>query len=320
MMTRINSRARSVVLVAAAVVVVALVAYFFRNQFARNWDQVRLAHFTVRYPLLAASLACILVSYLISTAMWQYGVNRLASGPAFSFTASIGMVNATQLTKYIPGRVWGYAMQMALVDRKSLPASAVLYVNLLFTLSKSFISLILGGAYLCLSSGLFPRAVAATALGAVLVVYVFFLLYNSRFFNLLLRVTERLFRRTIVPFDMEFSAILRIQFLGILATAAFGLSAVLAGLGIGLLTVPSTGWTIFAGFPFADTVGFLVFFIPGGLGIREGLFYFLLGEHGEGPLALVLPIVMRLVSMSVEALLGVVGLIFLRRLVKGGTP
>jgi len=309
--------ARNAALIAAAVVVVALAAYFFRNQFARNWQQVRDSHFSLSYPLLAASVLCILASYLISTAMWQFGINRLGTGHAFSYRASIGMVNATQLSKYIPGRVWGYAMQMVLAERRAVSAAAVLYVNVVFTLSKSFISVILGVVYLCLSSRLLPRIAAFGILIAVLAVYAFFLLFNGRFFNLLLRITQRLLRRQIVPFDLRLSAMLWLQLLGAVATIVFGLSAVVASRAIGFATPPSTAWSVFAGLPLADTVGFFAFFAPGGLGVREGLFNLMLNELQAGALALILPIVMRLISMSADALLGLMGLVFLSRLVKG---
>jgi uncharacterized membrane protein YbhN (UPF0104 family) len=73
-----------------------------------------------------------------------------------------------------------------------------------------------------------------------------------------------------------------------------------------------------AGFLFSDTVGFLAFFVPGGIGVREGLFYLVLSEYGAGALALILPIAMRLMSMLVDALLGLLGLVYLRKYMNEG--
>jgi hypothetical protein len=318
MKIQISRKARTIAQSLAAVLVVALVVYFFRNQFIKNWDQLQKARFSVSYPFLVLSLICMMLSYLVVTGMWRQGVNLLATGRRFSFTESIGMVNTTQLTKYIPGKVWGYAMQMVLVDRSSVPVSAVLYVNLLLALSNSFIALITGGFYFCLSSLLVPRSITITATAALLLLYVFFLLFNGRFFMLLIRASEKILKRRIVSYEIGLPDILRLQVLSLISSAAFGLSAVLCSQGIGFSTSLQLGWSVYAGFLFSDTVGFLAFFVPGGFGIREGLFYLALREHGAGPLALILPIAIRVMSMLVDALLGLLGLIYLRKYVQKG--
>jgi glycosyltransferase 2 family protein len=318
MKIRISKNTRTIAQSLAAVLVVALVVYFFRNQFIKNLDQLQNARFRINYLFLALSLICMLLSYLVITAMWQRGVNLLASGRRFSFTESVGMVNTTQLTKYIPGKVWGYAMQMVLVDRSSVPVSAVLYINLLVALTNSFIALITGGLYFCLSSLLVPRSITITATAALLLAYVFFLLFNARFFMLLLRVSERILKRRIVSYEIGLPDMMRLQIMSVISAIAFGLSAVLCTRGIGFDMTPQVGWSVFAGFLFSDTVGFLAFFVPGGIGIREGLFYLILREHGAGPLALILPIAIRLLSMLVDALLGLLGSIYLRKYMRKG--
>lgn len=318
MKIRISRKARNIAQSLAAILVVALVVYFFRSQFIKNWDQLRNARFSINYLFLALSLICMLLSYMVVTAMWRRGVNLLATGRRFSFTESVGMVNTTQLTKYIPGKVWGYAMQMVLVDRGSVPVSAVLYINLLLALTNSFIALIAGGLYFCLSSLLVPRSISITATAALLLVYVFFLLFNGRFFILLVRVSERILKRRIISYEIGLPDMMRLQVLSLISSIAFGLSAVLCTQGIGFVTSFRVGWSVFPGFLFSDTVGFLAFFVPGGIGVREGLFYLTLREHGAGPLALILPIALRLMSMLVDALLGLLGLIYLRKYMKKG--
>ena len=73
---------------------------------------------------------------------------------------------------------------------------------------------------------------------------------------------------------------------------------------------------VISGFLFSDTVGFLAFLVPGGVGVRESLFYLVLQERGGQSFALILPIVMRLMSMLVDALLGLLGLVYLRTYMK----
>jgi len=318
MKIRISRTARNIAQSLAALIVVALVIYFFRTQFIKNWDQLQNVRFDLNYAFLTLSLVCIMLSYLVNTYAWQYGVNLFAAGRKFAFTESVGMVNTTQLTKYIPGKVWGYAMQMVLVDRKSLPVSTVLYVNLLLALTNSFIALLVGGVYFMLSSLLVPHYLAISATAALLVIYLFFFLFNARFFALLLKVFERIFKRQIRFCEMGLSDMMRIQLLCAVSAVLFGLSAIFCCGGIGFRITPGVAWSVSSGFLFSDTVGFLAFFMPGGVGVRESLFYFMLRGHGAGSLALILPIAMRLVSMLVDGILGVVGLIYLRKYKKKG--
>ena len=179
----------------AALLIVGAVAFFFRAQFVKNWNQVRNVHFQIDYFLLLLALVCILAAYLINTAAWRYGMNLSATKRPFSFRQSVGMVNTTQLTKYIPGKIWGYAMQVALLDRNEFSISTVLYINLFLALSSIFICLLLGGVYFIFFSLLLPRAVSVIATAAVLLTYAFFLGFNGSFFSLLTKVFGRILKK-----------------------------------------------------------------------------------------------------------------------------
>lgn len=311
-----SRRARTVLQVCAALVIVAAVVFFFRAQFVKNWDQVRNVHIRIDYLLLLLSLAGTATSYLVNTAAWKYGINLFSTRRPFSFTQSIGMVNATQLTKYIPGKVWGYAMQATLVDRQEFPVSTVLYINIFLALSSAFICLLVGGVYLVFSSLLLARLVLVLATAAVLLIYIFFLAFNSSFFSFLTKILGRILKKPINFRRMTFGQTMWLQVLSLASSAALGLSALFCAAGLGVSMDGKLAYSIFSGFLVSDTVGFLAFLVPGGVGIREGLFYLLLREHGGESLALILPIVMRLLSMFVDAALGVLGLVYLRKYVK----
>jgi uncharacterized membrane protein YbhN (UPF0104 family) len=300
----------------AALLIVGVVVFFFRAQFVKNWNQVRDVHFQIDYFLLVLAFVCILAAYLINTAAWRYGMNLSGAKRPFSFRQSIGMVNTTQLTKYIPGKIWGYAMQVALLDRKEFSVSTVLYINLFLALSSVFICLLLGGFYFIFFSLLVPRLISAIATAAVLLTYVFFLGFNGRFFSLLTKVFERISKRRIVACRITLKQTMWMQLFSLISSAALGMSALLCAIGMGFPVHGRLVYSVISGFLFSDTIGFLAFLVPGGVGIREGLFYLLLQEHGGQSLALILPIVMRLMSMLVDALLGLLGLIYLRTYMK----
>lgn len=305
--------ARRIVGAIAALAAVAACVLFFWREFDRNWSALKAVRLTLRYPWLAASFAAILASYLVATAAWRFGVNLFASGPRFSFAESVGMVNTTQLTKYVPGKVWGYAMQMALVDRNAFPVSAVLYMNLFLALTNVFIYLLIGGLYFVLASAIVVRGAAIGLEAALLAAYLFFLLFNGKFFALLMRLLRKVLGRSAVFREVPLPAIAKLQAVSAASAILFGAAAALCSLGLGYDLTPSTAYASFSGFLFSDAVGFLAFFVPGGIGVREGLLYLILKEPGAESIALILPIALRLVSMLVDAALGTIGLVYLKK-------
>jgi glycosyltransferase 2 family protein len=313
---RMTKAAKTILQTVSAIVVIAIVALFFQREFARNWAQLSALRFNFHLSFFALAVLCLVLSYLLTTYTWQYGVNQFARLRRFTFTESMGMVNTVQLTKYIPGKVWGYAMQLLLIDRHSFSMSVVLYVNILLALTSVFIGLLFGGFYMILGSHLLPWFLPVSATAALSLVYLFFILFNSRFFALVIRVFMAIFRRKIEISELELRKILRVQALVLVQNIVVGLSAI-AGCGaLGFAISQSLGFCIVLGFIFADTVGYLVFIVPGGIGVREGLLYLLLKEQGGQSLALVLPIALRVLSMAVDAVLGAVGLAFLMKYVR----
>jgi uncharacterized membrane protein YbhN (UPF0104 family) len=60
--------------------------------------------------------------------------------------------------------------------------------------------------------------------------------------------------------------------------------------------------------------GFLAIVVPGGIGVREGLMYAILGGELSGSLAIVMPVASRLLNMGVDIVLGAVAFKLLRTL------
>ena len=307
---------RTILQAGSAIAVIGIVALFFEREFARNWAQLKAVQLNIHYSFFALSVFCLVFSYLLTTYTWRYGVNQHAKNRRFTFTESMGMVNTIQLTKYIPGKVWGYAMQLLLIDRNEFAMSVVLYVNIFLALTSVFIGLLLGGLYMILGSRLLPWILPLSATVALSLVYLFFMLFNSRFFVLVVRAFMAIFRRRVEFSEMDLRKVLRVQALSLVQNILVGMSALASCWGLGFEVPGSLAFCIVLGFIFADTVGYLVFVVPGGIGIREGLFYLLLKEHGGQSLALILPIALRMLSMAVDAVLGVIGLAYLMKYVR----
>lgn len=307
---------REILEIALGVAVIALVAIFFAREFSKNWNTLASTSFELKFSLLLIAFLLIVLSYLVNTEAWRVCINLFAVDRKFSYAESVGMVNTTQLTKYIPGKVWGYAMQMLLVDKKSFSASVVLYVNVFLALTSLLISLIIGGAYIVAASLFIPRYLSIALMAVLLVVYFFFLLYNAKFFAIVVRVFEIVFKKSVKFCEIALRDIARLQLYSLTNLVLFGLAAIFCCMGLGLPVTPRLGIALAAAFVFADAIGFIMIFAPGGIGIRESILYLMLSAHGAEVVALVVPIALRITSMLVDVALGATGFAFLRKYVK----
>src|SRR5258708_1452616 len=106
------SRARDTAKLIASSAVLACIAFFFYRAFQLNWASIRAQKLELDYRCLLAAGLCIVVTYLIPTYGWQLTINALSANGKVSFSESVAVVNSASLVKYIPGKIWSYALQM----------------------------------------------------------------------------------------------------------------------------------------------------------------------------------------------------------------
>ena len=123
-------------------------------------------------------------------------------------------------------------------------------------------------------------------------------------------------RRDLGYFDMPRALLLRVHGVQLAAQIVSGVGGYLLCFAIGYQLDLSTILLVMASLILADAAGFVFFLVPGGLGIREATMYFLLQGQSGGSLALVLPLVSRLLYMAADVLLGGVALWLLRSSVR----
>ncbi len=283
-------RWRLAVQLLVAVVVLALVA----RTVAGNWTSYRSLHVTLQLRLgwLAASVASLglvsalqIESWRVILAGWAQRL-RFLSGARIWFLANLG--------RYVPGKVWSVAGMVVLaeqegVQRWAAAASAVAVQALGIGTAAALVAaatphaaspLRLAGAVLlaCLTIGLLAWKGALARLG-------------------------RMVGATAEWRALPVGAVLASAGLTLLGWAVYGFSFWALGRGLGL--PPALPLADAAGvFALGYILGLLALFAPGGLGVREGVFYVLLTPYlGTGG-ALALSVASRLELTVTEAAAG----------------
>lgn len=295
---------RNTLKLAASIVVVACVAFFFVRSFEHNWSSLKEQHFELNYVQLALSGLCIALAYIAQTYGWHFAMNTLSGREGLRFRHSFSTVNASNLTKYVPGKIWSFALQMYWLARFGISKSLVLYVNginLLYSLLGSFV---VGFALLLFSPSALPRLPLALGLAALLVADLLFTIFHGPVLRWLTTLANRRFKREVGYYELPLSLILQLHVVHVFSALTFGLAAYFACLGIGHALNVTESALVMSALLLSSTIGFLAFLAPGGLGVREGVMYALLGGIANGGLSLTLPIATRAIHTIVDLILG----------------
>jgi len=286
-----------------AVLVVLAVAVFFWRAFSRNWQSIRAHSFEIHWAYLLFSFACIAANCLLATLAWHESVNAL-SPSKLTFKESIAFMNASGLVKYVPGKVWTYALQMYWLGKRDISKSLVVYINIINVAVSLLMSTLLGLVLLLLGPERLPHAVTLGLLVALAVVDFACIRFNAPLFSWGMAVLNKLFKRNIETFDVPLGMLLRLHAFHFGAAVSFASAGYAVCLGIGYQLTPMHALVVMSSFLLSDVVAFLAVVSPGGLGVREGIMYALLGGAASGSLALVVPLAARAVSMLVDVALG----------------
>jgi len=297
-----------------SLVVVACISYFFYRAFARNWATIQAQKLAFDYGFLSVAVLCIFATYLIPTYGWMLMINSLWKGRQLTVTQSVAVVNASNLTKYLPGKIWSFALQMYWLASAGFPKSLVVYVNAINLFISVMASLMFGLALLLPSAERFPLGITLSSLVVLVVIDILSLKFHDAVFKRLITLYNRVFKRTLQYFETSTRLLLQLHLLHLLAAGAFGLAAYFVCLGIGYHIQTRQIPLFMAALLLSDLIAFATIIVPGGLGVREGLMYAMLGGATSGPIALILPVATRAVHMTADVLLGGVAFKLLRSL------
>lgn len=305
--TRIATRLAFLLIVAGA-------AWFFFTELKDNWVSLRLAGLRFHAGGMLTALGMVIASYLVAGVAWYYGINAYPSGERTSLGTSMAVINITQMTKYLPGKVWSYALQMFLMEGRGIPRTYVLYVNLLVTLSMLSIAGILGLLYLAFfPHPVVPRILSVPLFCSAAAAYGGLLFLNGTVMQAAVRFFDRIFRTDAEFFEVPLPVLLRMQVWLFVSSVLFGLAACAVCYGIGWAVPAALIFPVSAATLFSDLLGFVMVLAPGGLGIREGAMFILLNDVTGKNIALLLPLAVRAVTLASDLILGVSALILFRR-------
>jgi uncharacterized membrane protein YbhN (UPF0104 family) len=294
-----------------SIVIIGLVGYFFTSEFKKNWQDILAMNLRLNFPLLAGSVFFMIISYLGNTTTWRYLINSFHPELSpISIKESVAIVNTTQLAKYIPGKVWSYAVQIYWLSKRGYPKSNIFFINLVATLSTLMAASAVGIIMLCFSLDKISKSGATVIIAIVIIAYSVFILFHTPILNYLIKLAAKLLKKEICSVNISLKCILITQVYYVVSNLFFCFGGYLLCYAIGITDDFHVIVCVVGSLLVGDVVGFVVLVTPGGLGVREvamaGIISWMAANTKDiAAVKLVAPVAARLLTMSVDIALGI---------------
>ena len=291
-----------------ALIVIVAVGYFFYLEFKKNWDAIRAYHFAINFYYIAASIFVMTIGFLMDTYIWQICINNYLQRK-LNFCESMALYNTTAMLKYIPGKIWIYTAQIALMSSKGISKTVLIYINMICFICLTFVSAIYALYYYLFYLQMAPWVISILIFILLIALDFVFVIWNTSIINYLIIPINRIFKREIQPIKIKKLLLIHLQLLYLLGYVPVGIGMYFLAKGIGMEIPFSSILPIIATLSVSLVLGYIAFFSPGGLGIREGSMFVMLKQFANVETALILPIAMRLIYIIIELLLGIIGIL-----------
>jgi len=231
------------------------------------------------------------VFLLFSSACGIYGWMRIlnATGEKVTFRQSFRLIGRALLSKYVPGGIWFAIGRIYLSKNENLSQQRVavstaldsvfLFLSAVLLVIPLELPLLLGRL-----TNFIPVLLASLVMGLGLA--------HPRVIQYLLMLCMRILKRSAVPIKGSYFEYLEVGSLYLILWVAQGLGFFFLCRTIYPLSWKSIGPVIGA-YILSWVVGFLAFFSPGGLGVRDGILSVTLGGLVVSPLAILFSLLAR---------------------------
>lgn len=283
-------------------VVVLAAAYFFYLQFKNNADAISAYHFSIKPFYLLVSFVLGGTALLCGPIVWRLFVNSYLD-KRLNFAEGFSLYCTSAMFKYIPGKIWTYAAQIALMSSKGISKVVLIYINIV-----GFICLFFDAAILFIYYYFFYMKQATFGLSVIVLGILFladgvFIIWSNSILNYLIIHMRRVFPVDLQPINTKRSIFIYAQVIYFFAFIMFGIAFYFLGLGINIEIPFSNIIAIVTSIIVSVIIGLMAFFSIGGLGVREGTMFFILKQFSSIEVAVILPILGRLLIITAEFLL-----------------
>jgi uncharacterized membrane protein YbhN (UPF0104 family) len=283
-------------------IIVALIFFFLVRTLVLNWDKIPFNELHFNGWFIALSFLCLGMHFLSYSKSWQEIM--IALGHRITITQSLWIIATTQIAKYLPGRIW-YMVGRVYIGKKEDIDSNLLAISMIIETCL----LVITSAILFLFATLFIGALQSIYIVLViLLIVVAVIVIHPRVLSWLMNFVMRLLHRKKVLIRISYGQMLRVSifFFGLWMAQIIGFYFLIDAIypvQLSMLSVLTSAYCL------SWITGFIVLFVPSGLGVREGVMTLLLSSILTTPLAIAMSFLSRIWFTLFEIVVFFIGLL-----------
>jgi uncharacterized membrane protein YbhN (UPF0104 family) len=267
--------------------IILIIFFFLGKTLYYNLREISAHRWSLKPLYLVLSFLCVVINLAMASYVWKKILSFFQI--TLPFEQSFKIMSASGMGKYIPGKVWQYLSQIYLGQKVGLPKGITFFSMVLL-----FVAYNLVGILLFLFSLFFWQRFSPFLISSLLLIFIstsLFIFYPP-VLNKVLKILLHLFKRESVPIKARFDQIIGILLILIMDWVIFGIGVYLLVNSFYSISFDQT--VILCGiFAISVISGILSFFVPAGLGIREGVQSYLLSFFIPISMAILISLVMR---------------------------
>lgn len=283
-------------------VILSIVALGFLFYYVyKNWNNLQTYNFTLMYKWLTVSIFALTVNYYNRALLW-FLLNKWSGNNSKFYTLMRGWIYGI-LGKYLPGKVFYWVSRTQFSAQNLSEAFAIITLSafeIFLDITSSSLMLIVSLPFLYISG--LNLAYSKVIFGGVLLI----LLPIVRP-QILFKIVQKIIRKitkdyTVLEGEFKprvFYTLLILYFINAVITGCFGFFAFINTFyPSGINNIFYIAFVL----AFTSTVSLILFPVPGGIGVRESLFIFLLGKIIPEEAAIIVGLSSRIWTAGAETL------------------
>jgi uncharacterized membrane protein YbhN (UPF0104 family) len=273
--TKMNTK--KILIRSAQVVIIILIFYFLIKSLVANWNQVKDFDWRFNYPLLILSFLLQIVALFWLVQIWRWILGH--TGSSVSYFGLFKVWFFANLGRYLPGKVWQFLGMVYMLEKRGVPPRNTFSTVVLAQTFSVMSGLLI--AFFFLGGNLYSQFLSKSP-GLIVVIVMFFLavIVMACYPKLLQKIVNfglGILKKEKITLDITGKDV-------IIYLLCYSVSWLLFGLAF-LVFIKAMAQASFAMYPsltgafaFSVNIGFLALFVPGGIGVREGLLVLLLSS------------------------------------------
>lgn len=274
-------------------IIILLIFYFLIKSLVSNWNQVKDFDWQFDYPLLIISFVLQIMALFWLVKIWGRMLRH--TGSSVSYLKLFKVWFFSNLGRYLPGKVWQFLGMVYMLERRGVPKknsfSTAIVAQFFSVISGLLIAALFLGADLY--SQFLSQNPGLVLVGAVFVSAILVLVCYPKVLERTLNLGLKILKKEKIILDLNSKNV-------IVYLLSYSLSWLLFGLAF-LIFVKAMAHAPFVMYPsltgafaFSVNIGFLALFVPGGIGVREGILVLLLSSFFPLPVATLIALLARL--------------------------